>query len=102
MSVITVSGHEPGDYLHPDQKLEIVEESSGQRYEILLRGSNTTSQGKGEISIFLPIVMLRDVQANGDYCVVTLSPPRSPDESAFRRKSLAGMHVEGDLSRGAK
>lgn len=102
MNVITVTAQDPGDYLHSDQKLELVEESSGRRYEILFRGTAEASSGFGEISLFLPLSSLRSIQANGEYCVVTLSSPRSPEQAASRRKKLEGFVIDEDPIRGKK
>ncbi len=96
MNVITVTSHEPGDYLHTEQKLELVEEGSGSRYELFFRGTNDGSSAVGEISLFLPLSNLRGIQANGEFCVVTLSSPQSAEEAASRRKKLEGFRLNAD------
>ena len=94
MHVITVTGHEPGDYLHPDQKLEIIDEATGHRYDLYLRGNALASTQGGEVSLFIPTPAIREIQTDQEYCVLTLSAAATPGEVEERRQRLAGIYID--------
>lgn len=93
MHVMTVTGHDPGDYLHPDQKLDIVDEVTGNRFGLYLRSNACASTAGGEVSLFVPTAAIREIQIDRDYCVVTLSTASTADESEERRERLAGTAI---------
>jgi len=95
MHTITVTGHEPGDYIHPDQKLQIIDETTGKKYELIVR-SNAMAK-TGEIALFIPSAVIRDLQADKDYCVLTLSEALSPAEKQKRVTHLTGL-LQADKS----
>ena len=95
MRVITITGHDPGDYLHPEQKLEILDEATGTRYELYLRSNAMAATEKGEVSLFIPTADIREIQTDTAYCVVTLSAVASPREAEQRRARFAGTCLGG-------
>lgn len=52
MRVMTVTGHESGDYLHPDQQIEVIDEATGRKCSRYLR-SNATAAYRRELRRFL-------------------------------------------------
>ena len=60
MPIIIVSGHEPGDYLHSDQRLEVVDEATGERYELYLRSNAMAQENTGELSLFVEIASIKE------------------------------------------
>lgn len=93
MHVITVTGHEPGDYLHPDQKVEIIDETTGKKYNLYLRSNAMAAPESGEVSLFLPATSIKTIQADNAYCVVTLSFATTQREIAERRRQLATLSI---------
>jgi hypothetical protein len=91
MHVITVTGHEPGDYVHPDQKVKIVDEPTGQEFELIVRSNAMTSTGAAEISLFIPTAAIRGLVTDKEYCVLTLSESQSESEKQERRDRLIGL-----------
>ena len=93
MHRITVTGHEPGDYLHPDQRLEVVDEATGRKYELYVRSNAMAPAGTGEISLFVPVAGIREIKSDAEYCVVTLAFPGTEKEANERRQLLAGTCI---------
>ena len=93
MHQITVTGHEPGDYLHPDQKVEVIDEATGRKYSLYLRSNAMAPTESGEVSLFVPIEAIKAIQADKAYCVLTLSPATTAREVAERRKRLTLLSV---------
>src|SRR5579863_6798950 len=94
MHTITVEGHEPGDYLHPDQKLEIIDEETGKKYELYVRSNVRAASDSGEISLFIPLAAIQELRADKEYCVMTLSQAGSKGQEDQRKKRLAGLDIE--------
>lgn len=88
MYTITVTAYDPGDYLHPEQRVELVEETSGKRYELYLRNNATAPAGSGEISLFIPASAIKEIRSDREYCVVTLSHAASSKEAMERQTQL--------------
>lgn len=86
---ISVAGHEPGDYLHPDQRVEILDEATGRTYGLYLRSNEMAPAASGEVSLFVPVEAIKTIQADRTYCVLTLSPATTAREVEERRKRLA-------------
>lgn len=86
---ITVPRHDPGDYLHPEQSLELVDEQTGHVYELYVRSSAAAPAG-GEMSLFIPVAAIQSVQTDAKYCVVTLSRAATPAEERKRQQNLPG------------
>lgn len=93
MHTITVTGHEPGDYVHPDQKLQIIDETTGKKYELIIRSNEMSIAQTGEISLFIPIAAIRELVADKNYCVLTLSETVSEKEKQERITHLAGLRI---------
>src|SRR3989338_9233489 len=88
MHVITVTGHDPGDYLHPDQKVEIIDEATGKKYTLYLRSNAMAPTEHGEGSLFVPVTAIKALQADQAYCVLTLSSSITAHEAEERKKLL--------------
>jgi len=88
MHVITVMGREPGDYLHTDQQVEIVDEATGTKYRCYLRSNEMAPTGKGEVSLFIPAEVIQAIHTDKAYCVLTLSPATTAREVEERKKRL--------------
>lgn len=88
MHVITVTGQEPGDYLHPDQQVEIVDETTGTTYHCYLRSNEKAPTEGGEVSLFIPVAAIKSIQADDAYCVLTLSPATTAREVKERKERL--------------
>lgn len=88
MYTITVTAYDPGDYLHPDQRLELIEETSGKKYELYVRNNATAPAGSGEISLFIPAIAIKEMQSDREYCVITLSHSATSKEAGERQTRL--------------
>lgn len=90
MHTITVTGHDPGDYLHPEQRLELIDEETGNLYELYVRSNARAPARRGEISLFIPVTAIQGVQTDKKYCVVTLSRAANAKEETTRKEKLPG------------
>ena len=101
---VTAPGHVPGDYLHPEQSLEIVDEQTGHVYQLYVRSNAAAPAGRCEISVFIPVTAIQSVQADTKYCVVTLSRAANVAEERARTTRLPAVFTasaDSGLKRGS-
>lgn len=62
-----------GDYVHPEECVRILDEATGDFYDLILKGEALRSDENGTVHLYIPAGAIIDLAWEGGYCVVKLS-----------------------------
>ena len=62
-----------GDYVHPDEGVRILDEATGDFYDLIVKGEEQRSGERGTVDLYIPAGAIVDLAWEGSYCVVKLS-----------------------------
>lgn len=84
-----------GDYVHPDEEVQIVDEATGQIYGLFLKGGATRSGESAGVFVHIPLRMVAEIGAYNDHVVIELRHPNDDKEATARLNKLrAQLAVE--------
>jgi len=98
MNTLTVPSREAGDYLHPDELVELIDESSGIKYELYIRSSASLLAGPADISVYIPIAAIKDIQSDTEHVIVTISQAANKKELSERKRRISNASLTQNRS----
>ena len=61
-----------GDYVHPDECVRILDEATGEFYDLIVKGEELSGE-RGTVHLYIPAGAIIDLVWEGGYCVVKMS-----------------------------
>lgn len=91
MQVIRALPRGSGDYIHPEEEVEILDEATGQKYQLMVKSEAARAGQKGPVVLLISLEQCESVSASDSYLIVTLSQPKDNKEATSRKKSLTAQ-----------
>lgn len=80
-----------GDYIHPDEELQIVDEATGTTYDLMVKSSAPRPGAAGTVFLYVPVEAVASLMLVDGYCVVELGVAESPAAGKRRVERLSAM-----------
>ena len=78
-----------GEYVHPDEQVQLTDEATGSTYELIVKGTAQRPSQSGTVRVYIPEGAIQNLFMISGYYVVELAPPATEAEATERRKRLA-------------
>ena len=84
-----------GEYVHPDEQVQLTDEATGQTYDLIVKGTAQRASQGGTVRLYIPEAAIQSLFVIAGYYVVELAAPSNEAEAAERRKRVAQAVVSG-------
>lgn len=94
MQTVRAIPRSTGDYVHPDECVRVLDEATGEFYDLIVKGEDLRSGEGGTVHLYIPAGAIVDVEWEGGYCVVKLSqePGAGTTVDPHRLRATAQEH----------
>lgn len=91
MQTIQVIQRGLGDYLHTDEEVHLTDETTGQTYELLVKGTQEDPGQRATVRIYVPDHLIHDTFSVSGYLVLELAPALNDEEANQRRQRIRSI-----------
>jgi len=89
MQVIKAIPRRAGDYIYSDENLRIIDETTGESYDLLVKSEEEDRiQTGGRVDLYISADLIEDMRWVDDHCVVQLKKPIDEQDRLARLERL--------------
>lgn len=89
MQVIKAVPRRPGDYIYADENIRIIDETTGETYDLLVKSEEEDGlRAGGRVDVYISADLIEDMRWADGYCIVELKKPANENDQLKRIERL--------------